>query len=354
MRITVCIVCFAVQSFERYLGFSRLVLLGASTMPPPLSKVCRTTWYALDLVSAFISLFHKLLPGERMGHSAGVCQIRNAAPREVVGREGSFPNRRSQEGGGARFRFNLLQVFVTCCARLIVEVTTVAGRNTEVQIWVDWAPLLFSRRFLLLAPPPPRMRPFCSSLYRYAPWKFREKISSNSLYRPTLRYISIHNMTNWMIDSFGTEEQRKHWVPQMSSMSVLGSYCLTEPSSGSDAASLKTTAKRVGDNYILNGTKAFISGAGSTDVYLVMCRTGGDSPSGISCMIVPKDAKGLSFGKKEEKLGWNSQPTRMVIMEDCVVPAQNILGKEGDGFKIAMKGLDGGRINIAGQVDAPV
>jgi alkylation response protein AidB-like acyl-CoA dehydrogenase len=165
--------------------------------------------------------------------------------------------------------------------------------------------------------------------------------------------MSIHNMTNWMIDTFGTTEQRKQWVPHMSAMTVLGSYCLTEPSSGSDAASLKTTARRVGDNYILNGTKAFISGAGSTDVYLVMCRTGGDSPSGISCMIVPKDAKGLSFGKKEEKLGWNSQPTRMVIMEDCVVPAQNILGKEGDGFKIAMKGLDGGRINIAGNSPPP-
>ncbi len=160
-------------------------------------------------------------------------------------------------------------------------------------------------------------------------------------------------MTNWMIDTFGTTEQRKHWVPSMSTMSVLGSYCLTEPSSGSDAASLKTTARRVGDSYVLNGTKAFISGAGSTDVYLVMCRTGGDSPSGISCMIVPKDAKGLSFGKKEEKLGWNSQPTRMVIMEDCVVPAANILGKEGDGFKIAMKGLDGGRINIAGNLSLP-
>jgi alkylation response protein AidB-like acyl-CoA dehydrogenase len=162
--------------------------------------------------------------------------------------------------------------------------------------------------------------------------------------------MSIHNMTNWMIDSFGTEEQRKHWVPAMSTMSVLGSYCLTEPSSGSDAASLKTTARRVGENYILNGTKAFISGAGSTDVYLVMCRTGGESASGISCMIVPRDAKGLSFGKKEEKLGWNSQPTRMVIMEDCIIPASNILGNEGDGFKIAMKGLDGGRINIAGNV----
>jgi alkylation response protein AidB-like acyl-CoA dehydrogenase len=165
--------------------------------------------------------------------------------------------------------------------------------------------------------------------------------------------MSIHNMTNWMIDTFGTEEQRKHWVPGMSTMSVLGSYCLTEPSSGSDAASLKTTARRVGDNYILNGTKAFISGAGSTDVYLVMCRTGGDGASGISCMIVPQDAKGLSFGTKEEKLGWNSQPTRMVIMEDCIIPARNILGKEGDGFKIAMKGLDGGRINIAGNAFPP-
>ena len=160
--------------------------------------------------------------------------------------------------------------------------------------------------------------------------------------------MSIHNMTNWMIDTFGSTQQRKQWVPYMSTMSVLGSYCLTEPSSGSDAASLKTTARRVGDSYVLNGTKAFISGAGSTDLYLIMCRTGGEGASGISCMIVPKDARGLSFGKKEEKLGWNSQPTRMVIMEDCVIPAQNLLGKEGDGFKIAMKGLDGGRINIAG------
>jgi alkylation response protein AidB-like acyl-CoA dehydrogenase len=157
-------------------------------------------------------------------------------------------------------------------------------------------------------------------------------------------------MTNWMIDTFGTTEQRKQWVPHMSTMSVLGSYCLTEPSSGSDAASLKTTARRVGDSYVLNGSKAFISGAGSTDVYLIMCRTGGEGAAGISCMIVPKDAVGLSFGKKEEKLGWNSQPTRMVIMEDCVVPAKNLLGKEGDGFKIAMKGLDGGRINIAGNI----
>jgi alkylation response protein AidB-like acyl-CoA dehydrogenase len=217
-----------------------------------------------------------------------------------------------------------------------------AGQIMAGPTLADWAQQLFSKPFLPLALPPPRM---AAVAHQHAVSAQRSRVAHS--------YMSIHNMTNWMIDTFGTEQQRKHWVPGMSTMSVLGSYCLTEPSSGSDAASLKTTARRVGDDYILNGTKAFISGAGSTDVYLVMCRTGGDGPSGISCMIVPKDAKGLSFGKKEEKLGWNSQPTRMVIMEDCIIPARNILGKEGDGFKIAMKGLDGGRINIAGNAFPP-
>ena len=155
-------------------------------------------------------------------------------------------------------------------------------------------------------------------------------------------------MVTWMIDSFGNEEQRSHWVPQLSSMDKFGSYCLTEPGSGSDAASLSTTAKKVGDHYILNGSKAFISGGGDTDVYLVMCRTGGQGPKGISCLLVEKDSTpGLSFGKKEQKMGWNSQPTRMVIFEDAQVPAKNLIGVEGQGFNIAMNGLNGGRINIA-------
>jgi len=163
----------------------------------------------------------------------------------------------------------------------------------------------------------------------------------------TTAYLTIHNMVCWMIDKFGTEAQRSHWVPLMASMDKLGSYCLTEPGAGSDAASLATVARREGNKFILNGSKAFISGAGDTDVYLVMCRTGGQGPKGITCLLVEKGMKGLSFGKKEKKMGWNCQPTRAVIFEDCEVPVDNIIGQEGSGFNIAMAGLNGGRINIA-------
>ncbi|RKP14036.1 butyryl-CoA dehydrogenase [Piptocephalis cylindrospora] len=162
----------------------------------------------------------------------------------------------------------------------------------------------------------------------------------------TTAYISIHNMAVWMIDTFGNEKQRKQYVPDLASMNHLASYCLTEPGAGSDASSLRTTAVLKGDEYILNGSKAFISGGGFSDVYVIMARTGEAGPKGISCFIVEKDSPGLSFGKKEDKLGWNSQPTRAVIMEDCRIPAANLLGGEGQGFKIAMMGLDGGRINI--------
>ncbi|KAM9298813.1 isobutyryl-CoA dehydrogenase, mitochondrial [Gastrophryne carolinensis] len=163
----------------------------------------------------------------------------------------------------------------------------------------------------------------------------------------TTAYISIHNMCAWMIDTFGNDEQRHRFCPSLCTMEKFASYCLTEPGSGSDAASLLTSAKRDGDHYILNGSKAFISGAGDTDVYVVMCRTGGSGPRGISCLVVEKGAPGLSFGKKEKKVGWNSQPTRAVIFEDCAVPVANRLGEEGQGFGIAMRGLNGGRINIA-------
>uniref|UniRef100_A0A1I8INA6 Isobutyryl-CoA dehydrogenase, mitochondrial n=1 Tax=Macrostomum lignano TaxID=282301 RepID=A0A1I8INA6_9PLAT len=160
-------------------------------------------------------------------------------------------------------------------------------------------------------------------------------------------YLSIHNMCAWMIDSTGTEEQRAKWLPQLAPMSRLASYCLTEPGSGSDAAALKTTAKSDGNYYVLNGSKAFISGAGATDLYLVMCRTGADGPKGISCVMVEKDTPGLSFGKIERKLGWNAQPTREVVFENCRVPKSNRLGPEGSGFGLAMRGLNGGRVNIA-------
>ena len=162
----------------------------------------------------------------------------------------------------------------------------------------------------------------------------------------TAAYISIHNMSCWMIDAFGNDDQRRQFLPDLTSMAHFASYCLTEPGAGSDAASLRTKAERQGDDYVLNGAKAFISGGGRSDVYVVMCRTGGEGPDGISTLVVPKDATGLSFGKQEKKLGWNSQPTSAVIFEDCKVPVANRLGEEGDGFKIAMMGLDGGRINI--------
>lgn len=163
----------------------------------------------------------------------------------------------------------------------------------------------------------------------------------------TTAYISIHNMCAWMIDTFGNNEQREKFCPDLCAMEKFASYCLTEPGSGSDAASLLTSARENGDHYILNGSKAFISGGGDTDVYVVMCRTGGKGPKGISCLVVERGTPGLSFGKKERKVGWNSQPTRAVIFEDCAVPVSNRLGEEGQGFNIAMKGLNGGRINIA-------
>jgi len=163
----------------------------------------------------------------------------------------------------------------------------------------------------------------------------------------TAAFISIHNMCAWMIDRFASEELRQKYCPRLTSMEILASYCLTEPGSGSDAAALKTRAMRDGDAYVLNGSKAFISGAGVTDLYVVMVRTGGEGPKGISTVLVEKGTKGLSFGANERKMGWNSQPTAIVSFEDCRVPVANRVGEEGDGFKFAMMGLDGGRLNIA-------
>jgi len=163
----------------------------------------------------------------------------------------------------------------------------------------------------------------------------------------TAAYISIHNMCTWMIDRFGSEELRQKYCPRLTTMELLSSYCLTEPGSGSDAAALKTKAVRDGDEYVLNGSKAFISAAGVSDLYIVMVRTGGDGPKGISTVVVEKGAKGLSFGANERKMGWNSQPTAIVNFEDCRIPVSNRVGEEGDGFKFAMMGLDGGRLNIA-------
>ena len=163
----------------------------------------------------------------------------------------------------------------------------------------------------------------------------------------TAAFISIHNMATWMIDKFGSDELRGRFVPSLTTMEKIASYCLTEPGSGSDAAGLRTTAKRDGDHWVLNGSKAFISGAGTSDVYVVMARTGADGPRGISTFVVEKDAPGLSFGAQEKKMGWNSQPTAIVAFDDCRIPAANLLGKEGDGFRYAMMGLDGGRLNIA-------
>ncbi|MFN8073281.1 MAG: acyl-CoA dehydrogenase family protein [Mycobacterium sp.] len=163
-------------------------------------------------------------------------------------------------------------------------------------------------------------------------------------------FISIHNMCAWMVDTYGTPEQRKAWVPRLASMDLIASYCLTEPGAGSDAAALRTKAVRDGDHYLLDGVKQFISGAGTSDVYVVMARTGADGPRGISAFIVEKGTPGLSFGANEEKMGWNAQPTAQVILEGVRVPADAILGgpeAEGSGFGIAMNGLNGGRLNIA-------
>ena len=163
----------------------------------------------------------------------------------------------------------------------------------------------------------------------------------------TAAYISIHNMVAWMIATFGNDEQRGRFLPGMMTMEQLSSYCLSEPGSGSDAASLSTRAVRDGDHYVLNGSKAFISAGSASDLYACMVRTGGEGPRGISCVVVEKGAPGLSFGRQEAKLGWHSQPTAAVIFEDCRVPVANRVGSEGEGFRIAMRGLDGGRINIA-------
>jgi len=163
----------------------------------------------------------------------------------------------------------------------------------------------------------------------------------------TAAFISIHNMASWMIDRFGSDPLRQRFLPRLTTMELIASYCLTEPGSGSDAASLRTTARRDGDDYVLNGSKAFISGGGVSDVYVVMARTGEDGPKGISAFVVEAGAPGLSFGAQERKMGWNSQPTAQVNLDDCRVPADNRISAEGEGFRIAMAGLDGGRLNIA-------
>ena len=162
----------------------------------------------------------------------------------------------------------------------------------------------------------------------------------------TSAFISIHNMVAWMIDCFGSADLKGRYLPQLVGMEKLASYCLTEPGSGSDAAALKTTARREGDEYVINGTKQFISGGGVNDIYAVMVRTGQDGPKGISCIVVDKGTPGLSFGAPERKLGWNASPTAQVIFDNVRVPVANRVGEEGDGFKFAMAGLDGGRVNI--------
>jgi alkylation response protein AidB-like acyl-CoA dehydrogenase len=163
----------------------------------------------------------------------------------------------------------------------------------------------------------------------------------------TAAFLSIHNMVAWIVDHFGDDAQRARFLPDLVSMKSVAAYCLTEPGSGSDAAALKTKARQDGDHYIVDGVKQFISGAGAADLYAVMVRTGGDGPSGISTLLIEKDTPGLSFGAEERKMGWNAQPTRQVIMENCRVPVAHRVGPEGTGFKIAMAGLDGGRLNIA-------
>ncbi len=165
---------------------------------------------------------------------------------------------------------------------------------------------------------------------------------------PTIAaYISIHNMVAWMIDTFGTDDQRRRWLPNLVAMTELGSYCLTEPGAGSDAAAITTSAIRDGDEYVLTGVKQFISGAGEASVYVVMARTGEPGAKGITAFLVPGDTERLAFGPNEHKMGWNAQPTRQVILDEVRVPASAVLGELGGGFRIAMKGLNGGRVNIA-------
>lgn len=163
----------------------------------------------------------------------------------------------------------------------------------------------------------------------------------------TTAYMTIHNMVTWMVASFATESVKQAYCDKLVTGEWLGSYCLTEPNAGSDAASLTTTAVKNGDHYIINGSKAFISGAGETDVLVVMARTSDNGAKGISAFVVPTDIQGISYGRKEPKMGWNSQPTRSIIFENVSIPVENVLGQEGEGFTFAMKGLDGGRINIA-------
>lgn len=163
----------------------------------------------------------------------------------------------------------------------------------------------------------------------------------------TAAFISIHNMASWMIDTFGSAEQRAAWLPRLTSMELIASYCLTEPGAGSDAASLKTKAVRDGGDYVITGTKQFISGAGTSDIYVLMARTSDDGAKGVSTFIIEKGAPGLSFGANERKMGWKSQPTAQVILDEVRVPAANRIGEEGHGFRFAMAGLDGGRLNIA-------
>ncbi|UWQ38928.1 acyl-CoA dehydrogenase family protein [Leisingera aquaemixtae] len=160
-------------------------------------------------------------------------------------------------------------------------------------------------------------------------------------------FLSIHNMCGGMIDKFGSEETKQKWLPSLCSMEKIFSYCLTEPGSGSDAAALKTRAERSNDGYVLNGTKAFISGGSYSDAYVVMCRTGEDGPKGISTVVVEDGNPGLSFGALEDKMGWKAQPTSQVQFDDCAIPADNLIGEEGKGFSYAMAGLDGGRLNIS-------
>ena len=163
----------------------------------------------------------------------------------------------------------------------------------------------------------------------------------------TTAFITIHNMATWMLGTWATDAVRNQWGPLLTSGQKLASYCLTEPGAGSDAASLKTRAELVGHHYVINGAKAFISGAGSTDMLVLMARTGDAGAAGVSAFAVPADTPGISYGKKEHKMGWNSQPTRTISFDNVQIPADHLLGREGEGFKIAMKGLDGGRINIA-------
>ncbi|RSS38940.1 acyl-CoA dehydrogenase [Streptomyces sp. WAC08241] len=160
-------------------------------------------------------------------------------------------------------------------------------------------------------------------------------------------YLSIHNMVAWMIDRYGDGAQRGRWLPGLCSARRLGSYCLTEPGAGSDAAALRTRAERVGDDYVLTGVKQFVSGAGASDVYVVMARTGADGPGGITAFVVERDDPGVSFGADERKMGWNAQPTRQVVLDGVRIPADRRLGAEGEGFRIAMNGLNGGRLGIA-------